>query len=253
MVQEVQKKPKSVNFRNSNSPLPANKRKRNNHSSPKTRVADETPCPIHPGASHTWGECFLNARNKKNSSNKGNRAPPKRAKPAGGAGHTSSSAETFAVCTEVEKQVEDLTEEVEATTEDIINDDVINGEFQVQTFQSFNNDIFQSLTMDSSEFTKPQGTLMDDYLIQCYLAHDTIHALGENNVHINTHSSNGFYNNNCLNHSFITNSSNDLPLSLHPVGMMLVCFIQNRPSRRPLKVLFDPGSDLTFIHQRVLP
>ena len=158
--------------------MSTNKRKRNNHSSPKTRVADDSPYPVHPGASHTWGECFLNARNNnKNSSNNGNRALPKRAKPAGGAGRTSSSAEAFVICTEVEKQVEDLTEEVE----DIMNDDV-NGEFQIQTFQSFNNDIFQSLTMDSSEFTKPQGTLMDDYLIQCYLAHDTIHALGENNV-----------------------------------------------------------------------
>ena len=146
-----------------------------------------------------------------------------------------SSPEAFAVFTQVEKQVEDLTEEVE----DIINNDVINDEFQLQTFQSFNNDIFQSLTMDSSEFTKPQGTLMDDYLIQCYLAHDTNHAFGENNIHINTHSSNVFYNNNCLNNSFITNSSNDLPLSLHPVGMMMVCSIKNRPSCQLLKVLFD--------------
>ena len=56
----------------------------------------------------------------------------------------------------METEVEDLTEEIEdTTTEDIINHDVTNGEFQVQTFQSFNNDIFQSFTMDSSEFTKP--------------------------------------------------------------------------------------------------
>ena len=59
---------------------------------------------------------------------------------------------------------------------------------------------------------------MDDYLAQCYLAHNTNYALGENNIYIyiyiNTHSSDTFYKNNCLNHSFITNSSNDLPLSL---------------------------------------
>ena len=84
--------------------------------------------------------------------------------------------------------------------------------------------------------------------------HDTNDALGENNIlHFNTHSSDTCYNNNSLNHSFITNNSNDLPLSLHPVGMMLVYSIQNRPSCQPLKVLFDPGSDLTFIHQHVLP
>ena len=128
--------------------------------------------------------------------------------------------------------MEDLTEEMKDTaTEDIINNDATNGEFQVQTFQSFNNDIFQSLTMDSSEFTKPQGTLMDDYLIQCYLVIDTNHALGENNIlYFNTHSSDTCYNNNSLNHSFIINNSNGLPLFLHPVGMMLVRSIQNRPS-----------------------
>ena len=35
--------------------------------------------------------------------------------------------------------------------------------------------------------------------------------------------------------------------------MMLARSIQHKPSHCPLKVLFDSGSDLTFIHQRVLP
>ena len=122
---------------------------------------------------------------EKNSTNNGNRAPPKRAKSANGSGCTpSQTAVAFAGCTAVETEVEDLTEEIEdTTTVDIINNDATNGEFQVQTFQSFNNnDIFQSLTIDSSEFTKPQGTLMDNYLTQCYLAHNTNYALGENSA-----------------------------------------------------------------------
>ena len=53
------------------------------------------------------------------------------------------TAGAFAGCTAVETEVEDLTEEIEGTTtEDIMNNDVTNGEFQVQLFQSFNNDIF---------------------------------------------------------------------------------------------------------------
>mmetsp|Transcript_24155 Transcript_24155/g.44923 ORF Transcript_24155/g.44923 Transcript_24155/m.44923 type:complete len:311 (+) Transcript_24155:28-960(+) len=28
-----------------------------------TRIADDTPCPIHPGSKHTWSECRLNAAN----------------------------------------------------------------------------------------------------------------------------------------------------------------------------------------------
>ena len=122
------KKPNSSNSRNFNSPLPGNKRKRNNHSFPKTRVADDSPCPVHPGATYIWGECFLNARNSKNSTNNGNRAPPKHAKFANRAGHTlSQTAVAFAGCAEVETEVEDLTEGIEdTTTEDIINHDVTN-------------------------------------------------------------------------------------------------------------------------------
>jgi hypothetical protein len=32
-----------------------------------SRVDDDDACPVHPGASHTWGECYLNARNKSKS------------------------------------------------------------------------------------------------------------------------------------------------------------------------------------------
>jgi hypothetical protein len=28
-------------------------------------ISDDTKCPIHPNASHTWGECYANAANKK--------------------------------------------------------------------------------------------------------------------------------------------------------------------------------------------
>jgi hypothetical protein len=28
------------------------------------RVDDDAACPVHPGSKHTWGDCFLNARNK---------------------------------------------------------------------------------------------------------------------------------------------------------------------------------------------
>ena len=33
------------------------------------RIADNAPCPIHPGAGHTWGECRENARNRANNNN----------------------------------------------------------------------------------------------------------------------------------------------------------------------------------------
>ena len=68
--------------------------------------------------------------NSKNSTNNGNRAPPKRAKSANGGGCTlSQTAGAFAGCTAVETEVEDLTEEIEdTTTEEIINHDVINGD-----------------------------------------------------------------------------------------------------------------------------
>ena len=36
------------------------------------RIVDNAPCPIHPGAGHTWGECRENARN--HASNNNNRS-----------------------------------------------------------------------------------------------------------------------------------------------------------------------------------
>ena len=32
-------------------------------------IADNAPCPVHPGAGHTWGECRENARNRANNNN----------------------------------------------------------------------------------------------------------------------------------------------------------------------------------------
>ena len=36
------------------------------------RIADNAPCPVHPGAGHTWGECRENARNRANNNNRSN-------------------------------------------------------------------------------------------------------------------------------------------------------------------------------------
>ena len=33
------------------------------------RIADNAPCPVHPGAGHTWGKCRENARNRANNNN----------------------------------------------------------------------------------------------------------------------------------------------------------------------------------------
>ena len=40
------------------------------------RIADNAPCPVHPGAGHTWGECRENARNRatNNNNNRNNAA-----------------------------------------------------------------------------------------------------------------------------------------------------------------------------------
>ena len=35
-------------------------------------IADNAPCPVHPGAGHTWGECRENARNCANNNNQNN-------------------------------------------------------------------------------------------------------------------------------------------------------------------------------------
>jgi hypothetical protein len=42
-------------------------------------------------------------------------------------------------------------------------------------------------------------------------------------------------------------------LSLRPIGLLIAKKIQNLKSDRPLKTLFDSGSDKTFINRRILP
>jgi hypothetical protein len=36
-------------------------------------IPDDWPCPVHPGGTHTWGKCFLNAarKDKKKQASKG--------------------------------------------------------------------------------------------------------------------------------------------------------------------------------------
>jgi hypothetical protein len=42
-----------------------NKKKKSFNSSPKrSRISDDTPCPIHPGAGHKWSQCRSNAYNQ---------------------------------------------------------------------------------------------------------------------------------------------------------------------------------------------
>jgi hypothetical protein len=56
---------------NSNSSINNNVSSRKNSSASKdkkdkkqvSRISDNDSCPVHPGAAHTWGECFLNASN----------------------------------------------------------------------------------------------------------------------------------------------------------------------------------------------
>ena len=52
----------------------APKARRENAASRATglRIADNAPCPVHPGAGHTWGECHENARNHANNNNNNN-------------------------------------------------------------------------------------------------------------------------------------------------------------------------------------
>ena len=38
------------------------------------RIVDHAPCPVHPGAGHTWGECRENACNRANNNNNRNNA-----------------------------------------------------------------------------------------------------------------------------------------------------------------------------------
>jgi hypothetical protein len=109
------------------------------------RISDDTKCPIHSIANHTWGECFSNAANKtkpKPNSEKGKKCPEKAKKDKvdSHAAHLASDAMSIKSSTTVHGTLDSLSTASELCCQQVVNDDL--------TVSTINNSLFTQLCLD---------------------------------------------------------------------------------------------------------
>jgi hypothetical protein len=192
-----------------------------NSSTKRSRISDDAPCPIHPGAGHKWSQCRSNAYNKDRQ--------VKKAKPT-----TTNEAQSHAATAAGSKV------EVHATTCDDPEDTLYShGTFTPDSY--FN---------DYSSFT-----LCAHHLDECFLVEQVLPdpekymSIMESFVMYNEDKfSTGDYNNV---KDIVVNPMD--PELLSPVSIMIARNIHQHESRLPLRVLFDLCSDITLINRRCLP
>ena len=190
-----------------------------NSNGKRSRIQADDPCPVHPGLGHKWGECRANAYNK-------DRDQTKRPKGASG----SQDANMAQV---------DSTPFNEGTNAPMkaLNDDLSDqGTFECHCYVN-QEEIISQHEWDSISFTaeqvRPKGEFAFDESFTS-LCEDA-YSLGDSDITIKTYMD-------------VTQN-----LRLRSISIMTVGLVQNVPNSRPLKVLFDTGSDKTMANIRILP
>mmetsp|Transcript_26605 Transcript_26605/g.37724 ORF Transcript_26605/g.37724 Transcript_26605/m.37724 type:complete len:335 (-) Transcript_26605:774-1778(-) len=199
------------------------------------RISDDTSCPIHPDASHTWGECFQNIRNankrRKTSPQEGNQAGKGSKNPG-----QNKSNESTNLSTQYNINVKPADQEdTDETLSGLLNESC-SGTSDANAF-AIDSNYYSPHHLDSMSFDFPQlnKSLLEGMNTYASIA-DEIHDKGMYEAEIK--------------------NSSDYPLNqlnLRPVGVLLAKSIQNCNSNRPLHVLFDTGSDKSFIARTALP
>lgn len=218
-----------------------------------TRISDDTPCPVHPGKSHSWGECVLNAKNpnRKLKFSKNKDAKPHKGKKPNNAGDNHA--------------IEEIDHESDADDTSSSSD----CEYYYHEFDDASNCFHVETIVDESCFAVE--TLVD---IDAFLTSDLYHLDNSSTQRTNcTIDCDAFYA--CLEECFATgdnyetediNVNNDFSknvsttvtksadsLRVKPLAIMTVTTIQGHANKTPLKVLIDSGSDRSYINPRCVP
>jgi hypothetical protein len=192
-----------------------------NSSTKRSRISDDAPCPVHPGAGHKWSQCRSNAYNKDRS------ASNKKAKP-----NETQSHVAVATGLKVDTHVVALNDPKDTLYS--------NGTFTPDSYVNY----------ASLELTSHSHHLDDCFLIEQDLPDpESYMSIMESFVMHNEDKFSTGDDNNISN--VIVNPMK--AVRLRPIGIMIARKIQNHESKLPLRVLFDPGSDTTLINQRCLP
>jgi hypothetical protein len=208
----------------------------------KRKVSDTDPCPVH-DHEHSWGDCHADhcsehnrKRHRKVNANKNNNDNKKPAAETGAHCAAQSSAN--------KGESKDDVEMGNASDASGLNKE------NMSDFESQGNSFTSVSTVaDVSSFA----------LTDIFMSHFD----KQKNEESSAEASQSFMQ--CMSESHISgdesktdeinciNQDAKASLSLRPVGLALAKKTQNAASDKPLKTLFDPGSDKTFINRRVLP
>ena len=197
----------------------------------RSRLEDNAPCPIHPNANHTWGECFANAYNK-------NRPDPKNKedRPAGIASKPKKKASTFVAEESNKTAINDESSSIELEFDDMETGKTLCYMSSVDTSSCTHHlDLccFTATSCSTQANDCNHNEIVESYMTQC----DQEYSNGVDSA------KHGLY----LGHDVLPG------LHLRPVSTMLIRSIQSHECKVPLRVLFDTGSDRTMINQSSLP
>jgi predicted transcriptional regulator len=108
-------------------------------------ISDDTKCPIHPLANHTWGECYLNAANKNKPKPNGDKAKKhpektKKDKVDGCAAHLANDDVSIMLLTTAHGTLDSLSTMLEPCRQQAVNNNL--------TVLTINNSMFAQLCLD---------------------------------------------------------------------------------------------------------
>ena len=238
-------------------PTPRSKYERDKNKSDKKpfkRIAADDPCPLHGGA-HKWGECVANAYNPKREETL------KSLKAKRESNTKKKTVEHFAM--EVDESDDDITynSSISNASSKMENDDDNGAMYNMEAIiPRRKRNKKNSRKTKSKCFRKDfeQYPYTDIFSHHIDIIHPT-YTQSELNVSglADTYMS---YINECYHTGTEDTTSTDIynnetvkPLNLKPIGLLTIAKIQNFQNNKPLRVLFDTGSDKTFINRSALP
>ena len=188
-----------------------------------SRIADDKRCPVHPGMNHTWGQCRANAYN----SNRDAKRPR--------FDNASKKGSTETNVAETSSKQDNNMEAAVAAVNDLDNIDMDAGTFECH-FMVESSGIshhLDSLSFSATQIESSKGSFeySDSFVSLCEESYTT----GLDEI--------------TLNMPYDITS----PLRLRAISIATVELVQNVPSKRPLRVLFDSGSDKTLWNRKALP
>jgi hypothetical protein len=220
-----------------------------NYKKQNSRISDDAECPIHIGSGHTWGNCRANAFSQSKKRKTGDDKP----KPTANLAKPGSKAQDGFIATtdtsdkdvgsEPSQDEEKLTSADEMSISSVVNNALSDMDCKSLSTWFSDSDTNNLLYTHAIDLFDPLlaenalGSPSDLLDIRNYMAE--------------------------MNHLYLAGSTDELrdtinletqvSLRLRPTTLALVKNIQGCKSNRPLKVLFDTGSETTLLSKNALP